>query len=109
MARPLPFDVTPDKIKKIETLWPEINLTIREIAEMSGVTYQWLQRYYVDIGLSSRGWPTPRAPDDPTPAEIRSRARECRRIHFAKKKQEVSPIDQERQQHAYKSYVMENM
>ena len=108
MASCLPFFLTDEKIEKIKTMWPDMDLTIAEIAELSGVTYQWLQRNYTTLNLSSRGYPNQKTFEDPTPEEIRTRAMECRRKHFAKKKQESCPFAEERYSKAYTQYMLDN-
>lgn len=107
MASCLPFYLTDEKINKIKTMWADMDLTIAEIADLSGVTYQWLQRNYTTLNLSSRGYPNQKTFEDPTPKEIRDRARECRRKHFANKKRESCPFAEEQNSQAYAQYLQD--
>ena len=81
MAR---IHIDPDELQR---LWADETLSRREICIALGVSQSWLSKAAANLGLPRRET-VHCAANDPTPEEIRARARECRERHFAERRGE---------------------
>jgi len=74
-------------VPKLCRLWHDKTLSRREIAIALGVSQSYLSKVAAKVGLPRRET-VHSAAIDPTPEEIRARARECRERHFAERRGE---------------------
>jgi len=82
-------------IPRLFELWHDEKLSRREIGLALGVSQSCLSKNAAKLGLPRRET-VHSASVDPTPEEIRARARECRERHFAERRGETERATRKR-------------